>query len=67
MLNSISLLYIRRKKNKFFNNTKYSIVFHFYIYARKKIFFDNKKYSIVFHFYIDARKKIIFLIIQNTK
>ena len=39
MLNSISLLHIRKKKNNFFDNTKYSIVFHFYIYARKKIIF----------------------------
>ena len=39
ILNSVSLLYIRKKKNKFFINRKYSVVFLFYIYARKKINF----------------------------
>ena len=46
ILNNISLLYIH-KKNVFFNNTKYSIVFQFYIYARKKYIYFFYLHKIV--------------------
>ena len=57
---------IPRKKNFFFNNTKYSIIFPFYIIPRISFFNNNIKYSIIFHFYIIPRKKE-FLIIQNSQ
>ena len=61
MLSNILLFILYPEIFFFFNNTKYSIIFHFYIIPRKNFFFNNTKYSIVYHFLYCTQKKIFFI------
>ena len=55
----LTILYIHKKKNKFyfFNGTKYSIIFSFYIIPKKITFFNDEKYLIILSYYIVPKKK----------